>query len=41
MYSFLFLETQCILNGYDYNIDKDMVQNYYDHIELNKKEDVV
>ena len=42
MFSSLFLESVLILQGYNYNIDKnDMIQNYYDHIDINKKEDVV
>lgn len=40
MYSSLFLETMAILKGYNYN-KQDMVQNYYDHINVNQKEEIV
>lgn len=39
MFSSIFLETMCILNGYNYNIETDdMIQLYYNHIEPYKKE---
>ncbi len=40
MYSSLFLETMAILKGYIYN-KQDMIQNYYDHINVNQKEEIV
>ena len=37
MFSSLYLETQLILNGYNYTDTKDMTQFYYDHIHLYKE----
>lgn len=37
MFSFLYLETQLVLNGYDYTDTKDMTQFYYDHKHLYNK----
>ena len=38
MFSFLYLETQLVLNGYDYTDTKDMTQFYYDNKHLYRKE---
>ena len=41
MYSSLFLESYLILNGYSYSMNDDMIQEYYNHINSNIKEEIV